>query len=46
MRYGYFDDEQHVYVIERPDTSLPWNNYLGSDDYFRIISNTGGIFVL
>jgi cellobiose phosphorylase len=42
MRYGYFDDEQREYVITRSDTPLPWINYLGLDDYFAIISNTGG----
>jgi len=29
-------------VIERPDTPLPWMNYLGSEDFFGIISNTAG----
>jgi cellobiose phosphorylase len=29
-------------VITRPDTPLPWINYLGSEDYFGIISNTAG----
>jgi cellobiose phosphorylase len=42
VRYGYFDDEQREYVVTRPDTPLPWVNYLGSDDYFGIISNTAG----
>lgn len=42
MRYGYFDDENREYVITQPDTPLPWINYLGSQDYFGIISNTGG----
>ncbi len=42
MRYGYFDDERREYVIERPDTPLPWINYLGMDAYFGIISNTAG----
>jgi len=42
MRYGRFDDERREYVITRPDTPLPWINYLGSDDYFGIISNTAG----
>jgi len=42
MRYGNFDDENREYVITRPDTPLPWINYLGSEDYFGIISNTGG----
>ena len=42
MRYGSFDDERREYVITRPDTPLPWINYLGSEDYFGIISNTAG----
>lgn len=42
MKYGYFDDEQREYVITRPDTPLPWINYLGCEDYFGIISNTAG----
>ena len=42
MRYGHFDDEQREYVITRPDTPLPWINYLGSEDYFALLSNTAG----
>jgi cellobiose phosphorylase len=42
MRYGYFDDERREYVITRPDTPLPWINYLGINAYFGIISNTAG----
>jgi len=42
MRYGHFDDDHREYVITRPDTPLPWINYLGSDEYFGIISNTAG----
>ncbi|BAL87410.1 putative glycosyltransferase [Actinoplanes missouriensis 431] len=42
MRYGHFDDDQREYVIDRPDTPLPWINYLGTDAYFGIISNTAG----
>ncbi len=30
MRYGYFDDKNREYVITRPDTPLPWFNYLGA----------------
>lgn len=29
-------------MIARPDTPLPWINYLGSQDLFGIISNTAG----
>jgi cellobiose phosphorylase len=42
MRYGYFDDNRREYVITRPDTPLPWINYLGCEAYFGIISNTAG----
>jgi cellobiose phosphorylase len=42
MRYGYFDDSNREYVIERSDTPLPWINYLGSESYFGLISNTAG----
>jgi cellobiose phosphorylase len=42
MQFGYFDDEQREYVITRPDTPLPWINYLGCEDYFGLISNTAG----
>ena len=42
MQYGYFDNDHREYVIERPDTPLPWINYLGSEDYYGIISNTAG----
>ena len=42
MKYGYFDDNAREYVITRPDTPLPWINYLGSQEYFGLISNTAG----
>ncbi len=42
MKYGYFDDEHKEYVITYPKTPWPWINYLGSQDFFRLISNTAG----
>lgn len=42
MKFGYFDDQNREYVITRPDTPLPWINYLGCQDFFGIISNTAG----
>ena len=42
MQYGYFDDAKREYVITRPDTPLPWINYLGSERFFSLISNTCG----
>ena len=42
MKFGHFDDTQREYVITQPDTPLPWINYLGSEEYFGLISNTAG----
>lgn len=42
MKYGFFDDERKEYVITTPKTPLPWINYLGCENFFRLISNTGG----
>jgi len=42
MTYGHFDDKKCEYVITRPDTPVPWINYLGCEAYFGIISNTAG----
>ena len=42
MKFGYFDDENREYVINRPDVPLPWINYLGSEEFFGLISNTAG----
>ena len=42
MKFGYFDDKAKEYVITTPHTPLPWINYLGSNDFFSLISNTCG----
>ncbi|MCI8472006.1 MAG: glycosyl transferase [Clostridiales bacterium] len=42
MKYGYFNDADREYVITRPDTPYPWINYLGSEDFFSLMSNTSG----
>ena len=42
MKYGYFDDENREYVITSPFTPLPWINYLGTEGFFSLISNTCG----
>lgn len=42
MKYGFFDDENREYVITSPTTPLPWINYLGCENFFSLISNTGG----
>ena len=42
MKYGYFDDHNKEYVITDPKTPYPWINYLGSQSFFGLISNTAG----
>ncbi len=42
MKFGYFDDANKEYVITTPKTPLPWINYLGSNSFFSLISNTAG----
>ncbi len=42
MQYGYFDDARKEYVITTESTPYPWINYLGTQDFFSLISNTGG----
>lgn len=42
MRYGHFDDAAREYVIETPHTPYPWINYLGSEQFFSLISHQSG----
>ncbi|MBO7676437.1 MAG: hypothetical protein J6S49_02870, partial [Erysipelotrichaceae bacterium] len=42
MKYGHFNDLNKEYVITNYETPLPWINYLGSDDFFTLLSNTAG----
>ena len=41
-KFGYFDDVNKEYVITTPQTPYPWINYLGTQDFFSLISNTAG----
>ncbi len=42
MKFGFFDDANKEYVITSPKTPYPWINYLGTQDFFSLISNTAG----
>ena len=42
MKFGRFDNENREYLIETPQTPLPWMNYMGSQNFFGMLSNTGG----
>ena len=40
--FGHFDDAHREYVITDPATPWPWINYMGTEDFFSLISNTAG----
>ena len=40
--FGHFDDSAREYVITNPATPWPWINYMGTEDFFSLISNTAG----
>lgn len=42
MKFGFFDDANKEYVITSPRTPYPWINYLGTEAFFSLISNTAG----
>lgn len=42
MKFGFYDDTNREYVITTPRTPYPWINYLGSEKFFSLISNTTG----
>ena len=42
MRFGHFDDDAREYVITTPRTPYPWINYLGTEQFFGLISHSGG----
>ena len=42
MRYGYFDEANNEYVIERVDIPTSWTNYLGVEDMCAVVNHTAG----
>ena len=42
MKYGFFDDVAREYVITDTKTPWPWINYLGTENFFSLISQTAG----
>ena len=40
--FGHFDDVSREFVVTRPDTPWPWIDYMGTEDFFSLISNTAG----
>jgi N,N'-diacetylchitobiose phosphorylase len=42
MKYGYFDEKNREYVIERPDVPVSWTNYIGVKDMCTVLSHNAG----
>lgn len=42
MRYGYFDNKNREYVIDKLDIPTSWTNYLGVRDMCTVINHTAG----
>jgi N,N'-diacetylchitobiose phosphorylase len=42
LRYGYFDNENREYVIDRVDVPVSWTNYIGVRDLCVVISHNAG----
>ncbi len=45
MRYGFFDDKNKEYVIDKVNTPAPWTNYIGVNDMCAVLSQTAGGYV-
>jgi len=42
MRYGYFDNENREYVIDRVDVPVSWTNYIGVSNMCAVLSHNAG----
>jgi N,N'-diacetylchitobiose phosphorylase len=45
MKYGYFDNNEREYVIEKVDLPTSWTNYLGVKDMCAVINHTAGGYI-
>lgn len=42
MRYGYFDEKNREYCIDRVDVPVSWTNYIGVEDMCAVMNHTAG----
>ena len=42
MKYGYFDNENREYVIDKIDVPVSWTNYIGVNDLCGVFNHTAG----
>lgn len=45
MNYGYFDNKNCEYVIDKVDIPISWTNYLGVKDMCGVVNHTAGGYV-
>lgn len=45
MKYGYFDNDNREYVINKVDLPTSWTNYLGVKDMCVVMNHTAGGYV-
>lgn len=46
MKYGYFDNINREYVIDRIDLPTSWTNYIGTGDMYGVFNHTAGGYLL
>lgn len=46
MKYGYFDNQNREYVIDRVDIPSSWTNYIGTKDMYGVFNQTAGGYLL
>lgn len=42
MKYGYFDNDNREYVVDRVDVPTSWTNYIGVNDMCAVLNQTAG----
>ncbi len=45
MKYGYFDNKNREYVIDKVDLPTSWTNYLGVKDMCAVVNHTAGGYI-
>lgn len=46
MQYGFFDNANREYVIDRVDVPVSWTNYIGLHDMYGVFNHTAGGYLL
>lgn len=46
MKYGYFDQKNREYVIDRVDVPTSWTNYIGTKEMYGVFNQHAGGYIL